>query len=297
MNTKATTAELVAAARAHHQYDRVRLVEDPYALGLCGRPLRLLVTIRPLAWLASRTVLRDLQPTVLGVLIRARYSEQALEAAVRDGITQYVIVGAGLDSFALRRTDLMEHMDVFEIDLPGMQAVKRARVARAGFEVPTRVHFVAADLTQVPLMEALAGASAFDPRRRAFLSLLGLTYYLTSEVIVATVRSIAQGVAPGSELVLDHMLDDASAWPAHRGKRETLEAYVAKRGEPMVSDFSLAGMSALMADAGFDTVEGITMMDLSDRFAGEVGPLPFETPGIFACGHFRRTGTDSSGAE
>ena len=290
MNTRATTAELVAAARAHHQRDRVRLVEDPYALSLCRGPLRLLVTIRPLAWAASRTVLRDLQPSILGVLIRARYSEQALEAAIRDGVTQYVIIGAGLDSFALRRSDLMEHLDVFEIDLPAMQAVKRERLARAELELPPRLHFVAADLAQVPVMEALS-ESAFDPGRRAFFSLLGLTYYLTPEVIEAAARSIAAGVVPGSEVVLDHMLDDASAWPEHREKRMALEAYVAKRGEPMVSEFSLAGMSALMAEAGFDTVESITMMDLSERYAGEVGPLPFEVPGIFACGHFRKAGT------
>ena len=75
------------------------------------------------------------------------------------------------------------------------------------------------------------------------------------------------------------MLDDASAWPEHRGKRAALEAYVAKRGEPMVSEFSLAGMSALMAAAGFDTVEGIAMMDLGERYARGTGSATVRDPG------------------
>ena len=283
MKTRATTAELVAAMRARHQRDRVRLVEDPYALGLCGWHLRLLVRIRPISWFLINHALRDLRPSMLGVLIRARYAEQALEAGIRDGIAQYVIIGAGLDSFALRRSDLMQHVEVFEIDLPEMQAVKRERLRRMGVERPPGLHFVAADLGKVPVMEALADSS-FDPGRQAFLSLLGVTYYLPTEVIAETARSIAAGVAPGSRFVLDHMLDDASAWPEHREKRTALREYVAKRGEPMHADYSPEEMSGLMGEAGFRTLEAITMMDLGDRFTRELGPLPFEIPGIFACG-------------
>ena len=288
MNARATTAELVAATRARHQRNRVRLVDDPYALALCGWPLRLLVNIRPAAWVAERTVLRKLGPTMMSVLMRARYSEHALEAAVDAGMSQYVILGAGLDSFALRRADLMERLRVFEIDLPAMQAVKRKRLRRAGIEPPAGLHFVAADLSRTPIMEALTRESAFDVGQPAFFSLLGLTYYLTEEVLAATARSIAAGVAAGSEIVLDHLLDDASSWPEHRAKRAAMEAYVAKRGEPMVSDFSLANMSALMAEAGFDAVDGVTMMDLGERYARELGSLPFEIPGMFGCGLFRK---------
>lgn len=283
MKTRATTAELVAAMRALHQRDRVRLVEDPYALGLCGWRLRLLVRLRPVSWFLINHALRDLRPSMLGVLIRARYAEQVLAAAIRDGITQYVIIGAGLDSFALRRTDLMEHLQVFEIDLPEMQAIKRERLRRMGVEPPPGLRFVAADLGEVPVMEALADSS-FDAGRRAFLSLLGVTYYLPTDVIATTARSIAEGVAPGSRFVLDHMLDDSTAWPEHRAKRAALKKYVAKRGEPMHADYSPEEMSELMAGAGFRTLEAITMMGLGDRFTRELGPLPFEIPGIFACG-------------
>lgn len=283
MTTPPTTAELVAAIRALHQRDSVRLIEDPYALALCGPRLRRLVRNRPAAWLVTHVLRRPMRPAMLGVLIRARYAERALEAAIRDGIAQYVIIGAGMDSFSLRRPDLMRHLQVFEIDLPQMQGVKRERLRGMGVEPPAGLHFVAADLEKVPVMEALADSS-FDPGRRAFLSLLGVTYYLPTEVIAATACSIARGVAPGSRFVLDHMLDDTSAWPEHRKKRAALKKYVAKRGEPMHSDYSPEQMSELMAEAGFRTLESITMMDLGERFTRELGPLPFEMPGIFACG-------------
>ena len=286
MKARASTADLVAAVRALHQRDPVRLIDDPYAIVLCGRYVRRILRIRPAGRIIAHC-LSGLRPSMLGVLIRARYAEVALEAAVGAGVTQYVIIGAGLDSFALRRPDLMTRLQVFEIDRAAMQEVKRDRLRRAGVELPPGLHFVPADLGRIPVMKALSH-SAFDPSRRAFLSLLGVIYYLPREVVVSTARSIAEGVAPGSQLVVDHMLDTGSAWPEHRKKRERLEAYVAKRGEPMYGDFSLEGMSALMADAGFRTLESVTMMQLGRRYAEELGPLPFEVPGIFACGHFQK---------
>ena len=282
---RATTADLVAAARARHQGDRVRLLEDPYALSLTSPSLRRVLRLRPAAWFIANWMLRGLKPVIPGLLIRARYAERAVEAAFRDGIRQYVIVGAGLDSFALRRTDLVPPLKVFEIDRPAMQEVKRERIRRAGIPRPAGLHFVPADLEQVCVMDALA-ESPFDPESRAILSFLGVTYYLTPETLAASASAIAAGVAPGSCLVLDYMLDDASAWPEHRPMRDQLQAYVAKRGEPVKSEYSLAAMSELLAAAGFHTIEGITMMDLAERYAEELGPLPFKTPGLFACGLF-----------
>ncbi len=282
---RASTADLVAAARARHQRDRVRLVDDPYALALTSPGLRRIVRFRPAGWFMANWALRGLKPVILGLLIRARYAEQAVEAACRDGIRQYVIVGAGLDSFALRRTDLAPPLQVFEIDRPAMQAVKRERIRDAGISRPPGLHFVAADLERTSVMEALSN-SPFDRQNPAILSFLGVTYYLSPETLAESARSIAAGVAPGSRLVLDYMLDEASAWPEHRAMRARLEEYVAKRGEPMKSEYSLAAMSELLADAGFRPLEAVTMMDLAERYAEELGPLPFRTPGLFACGLF-----------
>ena len=285
MGQRATTADLVAAARARHQRDRIRLLDDPYAFALTSPSLRRVLRFRPAAWFLANWMLRGLKPVVLGLLIRARYAEQAVEAAFRDGIRQYVIVGAGLDAFALRRTDLVPPLEVFEIDRAAMQEVKRQRIRNAGISLPAGLHFVAADLERTSVMDALAD-SEFDPSSRAIVSFLGVTYYLSPETLAESASSIAAGVAPGSRLVLDYMLDEASAWPEHRKMRAQLEEYVAQRGEPMKSEYSLAAMSDLLADAGFQTFEAVTMMDLAKRYAEELGPLPFETPGLFACGLF-----------
>ena len=282
---RASTADLAAAARARHQRDRVRLVEDPYAFSLTSPSLQRVLRFRPAAWFMANWALRGLKPVILGLLIRARYAEQAVEAAFRDGIRQYVIVGAGLDSFALRRTDLAPPLRVFEIDRPHMQEVKRERLERAGIPLPSELQFVPADLERVSVMDALADSS-FDRESPVILSFLGVAYYLTPETLAESARSIAAGVVPGSRLVLDYMLDESSAWPEHRRMRTQLEDYVAKRGEPMKSEYSLAAMSELLAGAGLRTIEGVTMMDLAERYAEELGPLPFETPGLFACGLF-----------
>ena len=282
---RASTADLAAAARARHQRDRVRLLDDPYALSLTSPPLQRILRFRPAAWFMANWALRGLKPVILGLLIRARYAELAVEAAFQNGIRQYAIVGAGLDSFALRRNDLVPPLRVFEIDRPQMQEVKRERLRSAGIPLPSGLEFVPADLERVSVMDALADSS-FDPESPVILSFLGVTYYLTPETLTESARSIAAGVAPGSRLVLDYMLDEASAWPEHRRMRDQLEDYVAKRGEPMKSEYSLAAMSELLADAGFCTMEGVTMMDLAERYAEELGPLPFETPGLFACGLF-----------
>ena len=106
-NGKPSTADPAAAARAGHQRDRVRIFEDPYAQLLCGRFWRLVLRIRPLEWFLTKGMMRPIRPVSMCVLMRARYAEQALETAVKDGITQYVIIGAGMDSFAFRRPDLM----------------------------------------------------------------------------------------------------------------------------------------------------------------------------------------------
>ncbi len=289
---RTSTANFVAAARARHQRESVRILDDPYAHALCGRFLGLTLRIRPLEWLVVHGLLRHLEPVSLCVLMRARYAEQALEAAVADGITQYVVIGAGMDSFAFRRTDLMQKLEVFEIDRPATQEVKRSRLRRAGLQVPAGLHFVPADLEQISPMDALSG-SRFDPSRRAFLSLLGVSYYLSADVLASTARSVAQGAAPGSQLVLDYLLDAPSARPEHLRMRARMRSFVASRGEPMRSDYTLAGLRALLAVEGFEAIDNVAMMDLAQRFEEELGPMPFGIPSLFAFGRFESTPSGS----
>jgi len=135
----------------------------------------------------------------LAFAVRNRYAEDELAEAVGRGVGQYVILGAGLDSFAYRRPDLMRSLDVFEVDHPASQAWKRARVAELGIEAPARLRHVPIDFERETLAEGLA-AGGLRPGERAFFSWLGVTQYLTRETVERTLRDVAAATAPGSVL-------------------------------------------------------------------------------------------------
>ena len=289
--SKSSTAETAAAVRAMHQRERVRIFEDPHAKLLCGRFWRLVLRIRPLEWLL-KGMTHPTAPTAMCVVMRARYAEQALEKAVEEGITQYVIIGAGMDSFAFRRPDLMDRIDVFEIDLPVTQRKKRERIRRAGLTIPSRLHFVPADLEKISALDALAG-SDFEMSRPTFLTLLGVVYYLTADSLAETARSISRHLPAGTLLVIDYLLDAESAQPEHLPMRNGMKSFVARLGEPMISEYSLATMSALMAAQGFEVAENFALPDLEQRYREELGALPLEIPSIFAFGTFQVAARDA----
>ena len=284
-----STADLVAAARALHREDANPIVDDPFAHRLCGRFLGVALVFPPLKWLLFDVYLRPLHPVTMCVVMRARFAEDALEQSVAEGVRQYVIIGAGMDSFAFRKPDILERISVFEIDHPVTQRKKLQRIARAGLEVSTNHHFVAADLSQTSPLAALA-ASPFDPSLPSFCSLLGVAYYLTPATLESTARSLADGMARGTRLVLDYLLDTGSSRQRDLQARRHLMDFVGKRGEPMRADYSLDGMRSLMGAGGLDVVENVAMSDLAEVYRREAGPLAFEIPGIFGVGHFEVSG-------
>ena len=283
---KISTADIVAAVRGWHQHARMPIFADPYARLLCGRFLGFAVRFRPLGWFLVKVVLGRIMPVSMCVLMRARYAEQALEAAIAaQGAAQYVIIGAGMDSFAFRRRDLLQRIAVFEIDHPVTQQKKLKRIRRAGLTPPARCRFVAADLSRVAVVDALDG-SGFDRAQPTFLSLMGVAYYLTPDDLATLAGSIARNLAPGTRLVIDYLLDKESSNPAHLGIREKTLAFVKARGEPMRSEYSTAAMNALFAANGFRAVENFAIEDLAPSYRQTFGRLPFEIPGLFAFGAF-----------
>lgn len=274
-----------------HQRDRVRIIEDPYARFLCGRFWQSVLRIRPLEWFI-RGVLKPIAPVSMCVLMRARYAEQTLETAIEAGITQYVIIGAGMDSFAFRKPDLMDRINVFEVDHPVTQQKKLEYIRRAGLTIPPQLHFVPADLSKISVLDALVG-SDFEISQPTFLTLLGVAYYITADSLTETARSISRHLPAGTLLVIDYLLDEESAKPEHLPMRSRLKSFVARRGEPMVSEYSLAAMNALMATQDFETVENFALPDLGQRYKEELGTLPFEVPSIFAFGTFQVAAQDA----
>lgn len=197
------TAQLVAGLRAaHYESGRRPLVfEDPFAAHFTGG-----VFLEPLRRGELQAYLERmaLQPIQGGIVARARYAEDALERAVDDGgVRQFVLLGAGNDSFLLRRPDLVKQLEVFELDHPDSQAEKREKLRSLGFQDATNVHFVAVDFERESAGDALR-RGGFDPVVPAFFNWLGVVSYLTHEAIFATLRSVRAASAAGSRIVFDY---------------------------------------------------------------------------------------------
>ena len=212
------------------------------------------------------------------VLGRARFSEELLERAVQQGVRQYVILGAGMDTFAWRRPDLLAHLEVFEIDHPATQAHKRQRLREAGLEEPQGLHFLPLDFSLDNLTKAL-GRSAYDPQAPAFFSWLGVTYYLPWEAILSTWRAISEAAPPGSSLTFDYL--DAAAYDPVRVSRrvQIMMEIVVRVGEPMITGFDPETLAADLASEGLSLQENLDPAAIQERF------FAARPDGYHACEH------------
>jgi methyltransferase (TIGR00027 family) len=211
------------------------------------------------------------------VIIRTRYTEDALKAAVGRGIRQYVMIGAGFDSFALRRPDYAADVEIFEIDHPATQALKIEQIERSGAVPAKPVHFIAADLARRSVAECLADSS-FRSDQPAFFSWLGVTMYLTKEANFATLRSIAACSKAGSELAFTYI--DAHLLNANSESYQQLAKTVASLGEPFLSGFDPATLAVDLRGCGLTLSEDMDMQHAAARYGrddlkNEAGPSRF----------------------
>jgi methyltransferase (TIGR00027 family) len=263
------TAEGAAAFRASHTlYDADPVFRDPFAIALTSPGWRRVLKSRVLHWLVMRRYLRNLRPIVAHVAARSRYTEDRLDAAVARGVRQYVIVGAGLDAFALRRPDLRSKLRVFEVDHPDTQAMKKERLAATGASLPDNLEFVAVDFEREDIAQALSRCS-FHKDRPAFFSWLGTTHYLTKEAMSGTLRAIASMATPGSEIVFDYGLARELLPPRALAVGLQLSKIVSHRQEPFLSRFVPAELHRDVVAMGWEVVEDLSGDEQERRyFAG-----------------------------
>ncbi|WP_460338819.1 class I SAM-dependent methyltransferase [Actinoallomurus acanthiterrae] len=193
--------------------------------------------------------------------VRSRYTEDRLAEAVARGITQYVILGAGLDSYAYR-ADPAGPVRVFEVDHPATQRWKRRLLNEAGIAIPDTVTFVPVDLETEPLVDALV-REGFDTSRPAFVSWLGVTMYLTRDAIAETLTAVG-GLAAGTEMVLDYTLAPELRDAAAQAYADSVAPMAAEQGEPWLSAFRPEEMSALLEEHGFGLVQHTRHQDAVD---------------------------------
>lgn len=279
--TFSRTALAACALRdVHLRLDAPRVFSDPIAVQFLGRRRRGLLRLPDWAFAADRRGLGILHCARGHIVSRSAYAEAELQRALRErGVQRYLILGAGLDSFAWRRPEWAKTLAVVEIDFAATQVEKRRRVEGLGDPAP--LDFLDVDFTADSLSEKLALIPGVS-KNPSFVSWLGVTPYLPPEAVIATLRDLKQVLAPGSVLVMDFV-------GGYKGRqifrKETLgagvmAAWVAARGEPFqYRGQSLKSQRAAWKDAGWDIAELLTEPEVNRRFFSMIGSPLRTIPG------------------
>jgi methyltransferase (TIGR00027 family) len=211
--------------------------------------------------LLSEALLR--YPGMSIVLARARHCEDRLQKAIERGVSQYVVIGAGLDTFAERNPGLRDRVQVFELDHPNTQAFKRERLEESGFPAPDNVFFAAADFERETVADALS-RTPFDASAPAHFSWHGVTYYLTEEAIEDALRSVRSVASSGSELMFDYA--ETAGFQNQSPDVKNMLDTVAGWGEPWLSSFEPSLLPSRCSDLGFELIEDLGREDQARRY-------------------------------
>ncbi len=262
-NEPSRTALMIARQRAAHQLlDHGSILYDPFAMQiLCEDERHVLqfATGHPLASIGR-----------LFTAARSRIAEDALSDAVERGTRQIVVLGAGLDTFALRSPHDARQIRIYEVDHPATQAWKRQRFAEARLAVPPWLTFVPVDFERDDLGETLVGAG-FQQNSPAFFSWLGVVPYLTRDAFVSTLNYTAS--IPNSEVVFDYM-EPHEAFSGEIRQLVTERTQQLERiDERWTSRFDRAGMAAILRSHGFCDIEDIGFQEIRSRFGRAVQGL------------------------
>ena len=248
------TALVVATYRAQHQVlENGTMFRDPLALQILGMDEEKV----------RREAREDQRRMRMFVAMRQRFAEDALNAAVKDGTTQLVLLGAGLDTFAYR-SPYGTRLRVFEVDFPATQAWKRERLATAGIDEPEWLTFAPVDFERQKLADGLM-AAALDDKAATFFTWLGVVPYLSEAAVFETLRFIA-GLKGGAQVVFDYsdppetLSEEDRAWHEERARR------VASIGEKWVTYFEAEPLRERLLEAGFLEVEDLRPGQMVERF-------------------------------
>ncbi|HUJ30892.1 MAG TPA: class I SAM-dependent methyltransferase [Candidatus Acidoferrum sp.] len=255
-----TTAQRVAMRRAAHQlFDSPLVLDDPVAVPILGPDVaERLEAQRATAQQPAARYIRAF------MVARSRYAEDELARAVARGAAQCVILGAGLDTFAYRNPYPESALRVFEVDHPSTQAWKLERLAAAGISPPPSLTFAPVDFERQSLA---AGLDAARFRRDAitFFSWLGVTPYLTSDAMTATLAFIA-AMPAGSGVVFDYAVPRSSLNWLGRLAFDRMARRVAAAGEPFQLFFDPQSLATQLRSIGFHSLEDLGAEEINARY-------------------------------
>jgi methyltransferase (TIGR00027 family) len=257
------TAQRVAERRAAHQLlDAPLVFDDPLAVRVIGARAEANLPEQPKNFVAARFRAY--------MAARSRFAEDELRAAVARGVRQYVILGAGLDTFAYRNP--FPELRVFEVDHPATQAWKRKRLAQVGIQVPSSMTFAPVDFSRETFDDGLKNAS-FDESAPAFFSWLGVTMYLDPEIVLGTLRAIREMHASNG-VVFDYAVPRETLGFVGRLALDVVSRRVRKAGEPFRGFFAPADLVAKMRAMGYAHIEDLGSAEIDARyFSGRTDKL------------------------
>lgn len=267
------TAHFVAILRAHHLLNapEPKILRDTAAQALAGITDDADITGYVNGLIQSFTALSDAETAKIfvrrieeSVCMRSRLVQWELEQGRKNGIEQFVILGAGLDAAAYGQQDYLARLDMFEVDYPATQDWKRTRLQEAGFTIPDNLSFVPFDFEHQTLGEAL-DAGGVDKDAVTLFSWLGVQPYLTDEAVRSTL-SVLGTFKKGSRLVMDFIMPDYAIDDASNSDSiSQLGTIVAEMREPFKSRYTTEDLETRFETAGFDKVEFHTTQDMVNR--------------------------------
>jgi methyltransferase (TIGR00027 family) len=278
-NAPSLTARTVALLRAAHQLiEGGAIFPDPLAISIACEDVEAIsgfVREHP-----------EFDRLRLFTAARSRFADDCIESAVKRGVRQAVVLGAGLDTFGLRNPHAGEELRVFEVDRAATQQWKLECLVKANLQIPSWLSLVTADFEQQAFVERLK-AAGFNDDQPAFFTWLGVVPYLSRDTVFATLSSIAR--LPNAEVVFDYGKPVDAYPPARRAGYEAMIAGAAAVGEPWLSFFVPDELETALAAMGFDEIEDLSPRDIAIRYFGEQNP-PQNAPGAhFVRAHRSRT--------
>ena len=205
---------------------------------------------------------KSMRASIVG---RARFIEDLVEERFKAGVRQYVILGAGLDTFALRRSDLVSRMHVFEVDQPGPQEWKQKRLAELGMALPRGLHFVPVDFEAGQSWWDELIEAGFDKNEPAIIVSTGVSMYLSKEANLATLTQVSQ-LAPNSTFAMTFMLALDLLEPKEKSVMEFVMNKAKESGTPFVSLFAPEDIVALAKAAGFKEAKFVSARQIFQTY-------------------------------
>ncbi|MEQ8176317.1 MAG: class I SAM-dependent methyltransferase [Syntrophomonadaceae bacterium] len=281
-NQVSDTAIKTACWRAYHAHiDNPKIFNDSLAYDLVGQSeyesfetmyVSIFKTLAPSEFASSfsddaailKLMMQSLAAPAL-VLSRARYAEDKLFDALRQGVGQYVILGAGMDTFAFRHSEVMEDLKVFEIDRIATQEFKRLRIHELGWEYPSHLRLIPADLSKDNISEALT-RSSYNKEDLSFFNWLGVTCYLPRDVVFAVLQTISESAPAGSRIVFDYLDTDLLIPEKAAQRSQEILMMAEQAGERIITYFNPEALADDLAKVGFRLEENLNPSEINELY-------------------------------